>query len=91
MILNNLLKETQGLPCSSNSKKSACNTQDPVSIPGSRRSPGEGYGNPLQYSYLENAGRKWQPTLVFLPGESQGQRNLAGTIHGIVKELDTTE
>ena len=30
-------------------------------------------------------------TLVFLPGESQGQRNLAGTIHGIVKELDTTE
>ena len=25
------------------------------SIPGSRRSPGEGNGNPLQYSYLENS------------------------------------
>ena len=27
---------------------------DMVSIPGSGRSPGGGYGNPLQYSYLEN-------------------------------------
>ena len=27
---------------------------DPGSIPGSRRSPGEGNGNPLQYSCLEN-------------------------------------
>ena len=27
----------------------------PVSIPGSRRSPGEGNGNPLQYSCLENS------------------------------------
>ena len=27
---------------------------DPVSIPGSGRSPREGTGNPLQYSYLEN-------------------------------------
>ena len=113
-------------------------TQD--SIPGSRRSPGEGNGNPLEYSCLENpkdrgtwwatvhgvtkswtqlsnfhfhlkilahwgfsdssAGkestcqcgrsgfspwirkipwrRAWQATPVLLPGESQGQRNLAG-------------
>ena len=29
-------------------------TGDPVSIPGSGRSPREGTGNPLQYSYLEN-------------------------------------
>ena len=28
---------------------------DPGSVPGSGRSPGEGNGNPLQYSYLENA------------------------------------
>ena len=30
------------------------NVGDPGSIPGSRRSPGEGNGNPLQYSGLEN-------------------------------------
>ena len=35
-------------------KVSACNAEDPGSIPGSGRSPGEGNGNPLQYSCLEN-------------------------------------
>ena len=30
------------------------NVGDPGSIPGSGRSPGEGHGNPLQYSYVEN-------------------------------------
>ena len=29
--------------------------------------------------------RTWQPTPVFLPGESQGQRNLAATVHGVTK------
>ena len=38
----------------SDSKASACNAGDPGSIPGSGRSPGEGNGNPLQYSCLEN-------------------------------------
>ena len=33
--------------------------------------------------------RKWQPTPVFLPGKSHGQRNLA-TVHGVAKELDIT-
>ena len=33
---------------------SACNAGDPGLIPGLERSPGEGNGNPLQYSYLEN-------------------------------------
>ena len=36
------------------SKASAYNVGDPGSIPGLGRSPGEGNGNPLQYSYLEN-------------------------------------
>ena len=36
------------------SKVSACSAGDPGSIPGSERSPGEGNGNPLQYSCLEN-------------------------------------
>ena len=35
-------------------KLSAYNVGDPGSIPGSGRSPGEGNGNPLQYSCLEN-------------------------------------
>ena len=38
----------------SDSKASACNAEDPGSIPGSGRSPGEGNGNPLQHSCLEN-------------------------------------
>ena len=41
-------------PCSSVDKEFACNTGDPDSILGSRRSPGEGNGNPLQYFGLEN-------------------------------------
>ena len=35
--------------------------------------------------------RKWQPTLVFLPGEFQGQRNLVGYSPRGREELDTTE
>ena len=45
----------EGLPGSSNGKVSACNSGDLGSIPGSGRSPGEGNGNPLQYSCLENS------------------------------------
>ena len=41
-------------PHSSVGKESACNAGDRGSIPGSGRSPGEGNGNPLQYSCLEN-------------------------------------
>ena len=40
--------------CSSNGKESACDAGDQVSIPGLGRSSGEGNGNSLQYSYLEN-------------------------------------
>ena len=39
----------------SDGKASAYNAGDPGSIPGSGRSPGEGNGNPLQYSCLENS------------------------------------
>ena len=38
----------------SDGKESACNAGDPGLIPGLGRSPGEGNGNPLQYSCLEN-------------------------------------
>ena len=47
---------------SSDDKESACNTGDLGSIPRLERSPGR---------------RKWQPTPVFLPGKSHGQRSLA--------------
>ena len=43
-----------GFPGGSGSKESVCNAGDLGSIPGSGRSPGEGNGNPLQYSCLEN-------------------------------------
>ena len=41
-------------PGGSDGKASACNAGDLGSIPGLGRSPGEGHGNPLQYSCLEN-------------------------------------
>ena len=49
-----LLVRCSGFPGSSDGKASACNTGDPGSIPGLGRSPGEGNGNPLQHSCLEN-------------------------------------
>ena len=44
----------KGFPGGSEVKASACNVGDPGSIPGLGSSPGEGNGNPLQYSCLEN-------------------------------------
>ena len=65
-----------GSPSSSAGKESACNARDPSLIPGSERSPGEGIGYPLQYSYLEN------------PHE---QRSLVGYSAWGCKESDMTE
>ena len=46
-------------------KESACNAGESSSSPGSGRSPGEGNGNPLQYSCLQNPmeRRVWQATV----------------------------
>ena len=46
---------SMGFPGGSDGKASVCNVEDPGSIPGSGRSPGEGNGNPPQYSCLENS------------------------------------
>ena len=82
----------RGFPDGSVGKESACNAGDPGLIPGSGRSPGEGKGFPLQYSWASRMAqlvknlpaiqetwvgkipwrRAWQPTPVFLPGESPG-------------------
>ena len=43
-----------GFPCGSDGKASAYNAGDPGSVSGLGSSPGEGNGNPLQYSCLEN-------------------------------------
>ena len=47
--------EIPGFPGGSDGKESACNREDPRSILGSETSPGEGNGNPCQYSCLENS------------------------------------
>ena len=68
----------KGFPRSSVSKESACSAGDPSLISGLGRSPGEGNGNPLQYSCLEN------PTL---------REAWQATIHGVVRvghDLATT-
>ena len=56
---------TRAFPGGSDGKISARNEGDPGSIPGSGRSLGEGNGNPLQYSCLENAMDRgaWQATV----------------------------
>ena len=65
-----------GFPGGSESKESACNVGDLGSIPGLGRSPGEGHGNPRQYSCLENP---------------HGQSSLAGYSPRSHKQSDTTE
>ena len=52
-------------PGGSDGKASAYNAGDPGSMPGLGRSPGEGNGNPLQYSCLENRmdGEAWLATV----------------------------
>ena len=70
------MHERIGFPGGSDSKASAYNKGDLGSIPGLERSPGEGNGNPLQYSCLE---------------KSHGQRRLVGYSPRGGEELDTTE
>ena len=58
--------------CHSVGKESACNAGDLGLIPGLGRSPGEGNGNPLQYSCLGNPVDRdaWQATIHRVPKES---------------------
>ena len=44
-----------GFPGGSDDKESVCSAGDLGSIPGLGRSPGEGHGYPLHYSFLENS------------------------------------
>ena len=57
---------TKCFPGGSDGKESACNAGNLCSIPGLRRSPGEGNGNPLQYSCLQNSMARgaWWATVI---------------------------
>ena len=87
--VNGNLKNRSGyvdivFPRSSVGKESACNAGDSGLIPGSGRSPGEGNGNPLQYSCLENP----------MDGGAHGWRSHGGLAccdSWGRKESDTTE
>ena len=56
---------TTSFPGGSDGKVPACNAGDPGSMPGPGRSPGEGYGNPLQDACLESSmnGGAWWATV----------------------------
>ena len=63
---------TRGFPGGSDGKESACKPGDSGSILGSRRFPGEGIGNPLQYSWLENSmDRGARKTIVYEVAKGQ--------------------
>ena len=65
-----------GFPGGSVVKNPSANAGNAASITGSERSPGKG---------------KWQPTPVFLPGKSHGQRSLSGYSPWSLKESEMTE
>ena len=120
---NQFLESSQDTSLMAQTVKSPLSAGGLNLIPESGRSPGEGNGNPLQYScwkipWMEEPGglqsmgslrvghdwatslslltfmhwrRKWQPTPVFLPGESQGRGSLVGCRLWGRTESDTTE
>ena len=72
-----------GFPGGSEVKASACNAGDLGLIPGLGISPGEGNGNPLQYSCLENpmAGGAWWATVHGVAKSRTRLSNLTFTFH----------
>ena len=69
-VLRNLHTALCDFPGGTASKESVCNVGDLGLIPGLGRCPGEGNGNPLQYSCLEN---------------SMDRGALWATVHGVTK------
>ena len=74
-----LVERTKGFPGGTSGKEPACQC---------RRHKRHGFDTWVR-KILRN--RKWQPSPVFLPGKSHGQRSLAGYSKLCCKELDTTE
>ena len=76
MVQETNLRKIMGFPGSSPVKNLPANAEDSDSIAEQGKSPGEGNGNPLQYSYLENPmgrGARWT------------------IIHGVTKELNVNQ
>ena len=83
-IISMCLYHFHGFPDSSVGKESACNAGDPSSTPGSGRSPGEGIGYALQYSWaslmaqvVKKSPTMWETWVQSLrwedsPGEGKG-------------------
>ena len=71
-----MLRAHMAVPWCSDGKEPPCNARDGGSIPGSERSPGEGPGNSLRYSCLEN------------PRDRGAWR---AAVHRVTKESDSTE
>ena len=86
-----------GFPGSSDGKESTCNAEDPSSIPGLGRSPGEGIDYPLQYSWAPPGGSNGKEStcnagdlgsitgLGRSPGEGKGSTPVfwPGEFHGL--------
>ena len=92
-------KKLGDLPDSSVGKESTCNVGDPVLIPGSGRSPREGTGYPLQYSWAGRGsacnvgGLGLIPRLGRSPGEGKGyplqysglENSMDCIVHGVTR------
>ena len=74
-MINKYILYAKGFPGGSVGKNLSANVGDSGLIPGSGRPPGEGNGNPLQYSCLGN------------PVDRGAWRAI---VHGVAKESDTT-
>ena len=76
-----------GFPGSSDGKESACNAGYPGLISGLGRSPGEGNGNPLQYSCLENPMDRgaWQATVHVVKRSCTRLSNFTLHVDGLIE------
>ena len=77
----------RGLLGDADGKESVCNVGDPGSIPESGRSSGEGSGNPLQHSCLENPmdGGAWWATIH---GVAKSQTRLSDFTSPLLETAD---
>ena len=87
-----------GFPDSSDGKESVCSAGDLGSIPGLVRSPGEGTGNPFQYSWaslvaqlvknLSAVQETWVPSLGWEDPLDKGKATHSGLYSGLENSMD---